>query len=128
MPNFSLSHKRVKVLARMRIRAANAAGKTPTRSLRPARPDPAQGLPNFVRKLGPGRQMGVCPDPAAVGLKELSEMKLFTGYLAAGLVLVAGGAQAQVPGPYAGGRAPYVAASDFDAPYAVAPRPVPEPY
>jgi len=55
-------------------------------------------------------------------------MKLFTGYLAAGLVLVAGGAEAQVPGPYAGGRAPYVAASDFDAPYAVAPRPVPEPY
>lgn len=54
-------------------------------------------------------------------------MKLFTGYLAAGLVLVAGGAQAQVPGPYAG-RAPWIAASDFDAPYAVAPRPVPGPY
>jgi hypothetical protein len=54
-------------------------------------------------------------------------MKLFTGYLAAGLVLVAGGAQAQVPGPY-GGRAPWIAASDFDAPYAVAPRPVPGPY
>ena len=36
-------------------------------------------------------------------------MKLFTGSLAAGLVLLAGGAQAQVPGPYR-------AASDFDAP------------
>lgn len=46
-------------------------------------------------------------------------MKLFTGSLAAGLVLLAGGAQAQVPGPY-------TAASDFDAPYAVAP-PVPGP-
>jgi hypothetical protein len=47
-------------------------------------------------------------------------MKLFTGYLAAGLVLLAGSAQAQVPGPY-------TAASDFDAPYAVAPPPVPGP-
>jgi hypothetical protein len=47
-------------------------------------------------------------------------MKLFTGSLAAGLVLLAGGAQAQAPGRY-------VAASDFDAPYAVAPPPVPGP-
>ncbi|MCK1513331.1 hypothetical protein IVB22_12285 [Bradyrhizobium sp. 190] len=47
-------------------------------------------------------------------------MKFFTGSLAAGLVLLAGGAQAQVPGPY-------TAASDFDAPYAVAPRMVPGP-
>jgi hypothetical protein len=47
-------------------------------------------------------------------------MKLFTGSLAAGLVLLAGGAQAQAPGRY-------VAASDFDAPYAVAPPPAPGP-
>jgi hypothetical protein len=47
-------------------------------------------------------------------------MKLFTGSLAAGLVLLAGGAQAQGPGRY-------TAASDFDAPYAVAPHPVPGP-
>jgi len=47
-------------------------------------------------------------------------MKLFTGSLAAGLVLLAGGAQAQV-------RGPYTATSDFDAPYAVAPSPVPGP-
>ena len=46
-------------------------------------------------------------------------MKLFTGSLAAGLVLLAGGAQAQVPGPYENGRPPYTAASDFGAPYAV---------
>ena len=48
-------------------------------------------------------------------------MKFFTGSLAAGLVLLAGSAQAQVPGPY-------MAASDVDAPYAVAPRPVPGPH
>ena len=47
-------------------------------------------------------------------------MKFFTGSLAAGLVLLAGSAQAQAPGRY-------VAASDFDAPYAVAPPPVPGP-
>jgi len=45
-------------------------------------------------------------------------MKFFTGSLAAGLILLAGGAQAQVPGPY-------TAASDVEAPYAMAPRPVP---
>lgn len=50
-------------------------------------------------------------------------MKLFTGSLAAGLVLLAAGAQAQVP--YGNGR--YTAASDFDAPYAVAPREIPGP-
>jgi hypothetical protein len=42
-------------------------------------------------------------------------MKFFAGSLAAGLVLLAGSAQAQVPGRY-------VAASDVEAPYAVAPR------
>ena len=47
-------------------------------------------------------------------------MKLFTGSLAAGLVLLTDSAQAQAPGRY-------VAASDFDAPYAVAPPPVPGP-
>ena len=54
-------------------------------------------------------------------------MKFFTGSLAAGLVLLAGGAQAQAPGPYENGRPRYSAASDFGAPYAVAPQPVPAP-
>jgi hypothetical protein len=48
-------------------------------------------------------------------------MKFFTGTLAAGLVLLAGSAQAQGPGRY-------MAASDVEAPYAVAPRPVPGPH
>jgi hypothetical protein len=52
-------------------------------------------------------------------------MKLFTGSLAAGLVLLAAGAQAQAP--YGNGRSPYWAASDFDAPYAVAPHEIPGP-
>jgi hypothetical protein len=47
-------------------------------------------------------------------------MKLFTGSLTAGLVLLAGAAQAQ-------GLGRYTAASDFDAPYAAAPRVVPGP-
>ena len=47
-------------------------------------------------------------------------MKFFTGSLAAGLVLLAGSAQAQVPGHYR-------AVSDVEAPYAVAPRTVPPP-
>ena len=48
-------------------------------------------------------------------------MKFFAGSLAAGLILLAGGAQAQV-------RGPYMAASDVEAPYAMAPRPVPGPH
>ena len=47
-------------------------------------------------------------------------MKFFTGSLAAGLVLLAGSAQAQVPGHYR-------AVSDVGAPYAVGPRVVPPP-
>jgi hypothetical protein len=54
-------------------------------------------------------------------------MKLFTGSLAAGLVLLAGSAQAQVPGPYENGRPRYTAASDFGAPDAVTPHAVPGP-
>src|SRR5258705_4499317 len=54
-------------------------------------------------------------------------MRLFTGSLAAGLVLLAGGAQAQWPGPYENGRPRYTAASDFGAPDAVAPQAVPGP-
>jgi hypothetical protein len=54
-------------------------------------------------------------------------MKLFTGSLAAGLVLLAGSAQAQVPGPYENGRPRYTATSDFGAPDMVAPHPVPGP-
>ena len=50
-------------------------------------------------------------------------MKLFTGSLAAGLLLLAAGAQAQVP--YGNGR--YAAASDFDAPFAAVPREIPGP-
>jgi len=52
-------------------------------------------------------------------------MKLFTGSLAAGLVLLAAGAQAQTP--YGNGRSPYTAASDFGAPYAMAPHEIPGP-
>jgi hypothetical protein len=58
--------------------------------------------------------------PGGCGAYRSFRMKLFTGSLAAGLVLLAGSAQAQVPGPY-------TAASDVDAPYAMAPRPVPGP-
>ena len=47
-------------------------------------------------------------------------MKLFTGCLAAGLVVLAGSAQAQVSGREAG-RSPYRAVSDVEAPYVAPP-------
>ena len=129
MPNFCLSYKRAKVLARMHMRRL---GRRKTKTLRlalglrQARPDPAQGLPDFATKFdltasGEGANL---PPSGLVGggLQEHRVMKLFTGSLAAGLVLIVSGAQAQVPGPYANGRAPYAAMSDFDAPYAGGPR------
>ena len=49
-------------------------------------------------------------------------MKLFTGWiLSAGLVAVAGAANAQVSGPTNVGSSPYVVASDVDGPYAAMP-------
>jgi hypothetical protein len=49
-------------------------------------------------------------------------MKLFAGWiLSAGLVAVAGAANAQVSGPTDVGNSPYVAASDIDGPYAAMP-------
>ena len=50
-------------------------------------------------------------------------MKLFTGSLAAGLLLFAAGAQAQAP--YGNWRSPYAVVSDFDAPYAAVPAELP---
>jgi hypothetical protein len=47
-------------------------------------------------------------------------MKLFTGCLAAGLVLGAAGAQAQMTAPYEARRSPYTSVSDFGGPDAVA--------
>lgn len=54
-------------------------------------------------------------------------MKLFTGSLAAGLVLLATGAQAQVLAPHVVERAPYATVSDIGGPFAVVPRDVPGP-
>jgi hypothetical protein len=49
-------------------------------------------------------------------------MKLFSGWvMSAGLVLVAGAANAQMLAPYDAGRSPYAAVSDFEGPYAAMP-------
>jgi len=51
-------------------------------------------------------------------------MKLFTGCLAAGLLVGVAGAQAQMQAPNEAGRSPYTSVSDFGGPYAAA-RPEP---
>src|SRR5947208_4695420 len=123
MPNFSLPHKRVKVLARMRI-GCLATGKNRKPGFAAAAPRSGPRTAGFRHEIpvrAGRRERKNAPDQARWlrGVQELSVMKLFTGSLAAGLVLLAGSAQAQV-------RGPYTAASDVDAPYAVAPPPVPE--
>ena len=130
MPNFCLSHKRVKVLARMRI-SASRPGKNRQRAFAAAAPRSGPrtaGFRNEIRIRAGTRESGMLPcGPGGCGAYRSFLMKLFTGSLAAGLVLLAGGAQAQVPGPYENGRPRYTAASDFGAPDAVAPQPVPGP-
>jgi len=112
----------------MRIGAWRPGEKPAGGSLRQRRRDPAQGLPDFALKFeawAGRREREMLPlGPGGCGAYRSFRMKLFTGSLAAGLVLLAGSAQAQVPGPYENGRPRYTAASDFGAPYA---RPVPGP-
>src|SRR5262245_7226763 len=120
MPNFCLSHKRVKVPARMRLRALRLRekGRLPRSGPRTAR---------FRKEIwaGPAGERAKCSSRQARrlrGLQELSVMKFFAGSLAAGLALLAGSAQAQVPGHYR-------AVSDVETPYVVGPRVVvPPPY
>src|SRR5205807_7058590 len=99
--------------------------------LRQRRRDPAQGLPDFALKFeawAGRRESEMLPlGPGGCGAYRSFRMKLFTGSLAAGLVLLAGSAQAQVPEPYENGRPRYTATSDFGAPDMVAPHPVPGP-
>jgi hypothetical protein len=55
-------------------------------------------------------------------------MKLFTGWiLSAGLVVVAGAANAQIMGPIDIGSSPYAVVSDVDGPYAAMPPEAPAP-
>jgi hypothetical protein len=55
-------------------------------------------------------------------------MKLFTGWVvSAGLVLAAGGANAQILAPYEIAGSRYSAVSDFDGPYEAMPREAPRP-
>jgi hypothetical protein len=55
-------------------------------------------------------------------------MKLFTGCLAAGLLVGAAGAQAQMQAPNEAGRSPYTSVSDFGGPYAAARPETPGPH
>src|SRR4051812_38813077 len=98
MPNFCLSHKRMKVLSEHADRRLAAVEKTAGAGLRRRRPDPAQGPPDFAMKFEtwPGRRESeMLPlGPGGCGAYRSFRMKLFTGSLAAGLVLLAGSAQA----------------------------------
>ena len=67
-------------------------------------------------KLRPGTRGENAPGGGA--LQERWAMKLFTAWaVSAGMVLVAGAANAQMPGPHENGAPRYSAASDFDSPY-----------
>src|SRR6202051_2064708 len=116
MPNFFLSHKRVKVACR--ACSADMEGRA-ARDLRQTRRGPAQGPPESVVNLGCGTRGENAP---GVGRWQEQAMKRFTGWImSAGLVLCAADANAQGLAPYGTARSPYAAVSDFEGSYA--PRP-----
>src|SRR5437660_9594167 len=120
MPNFSLSHKRMKVAVSIAVRRRPA-------DLRQVRRDLAQGPPNSNRKLARNRIPRARTQRARERAKKSSggggvtgamAMKLFTGWaLSAGLVVAASAANAQIPAPNDVGGAHYQAASDVAEPY-----------
>src|SRR5258708_36098334 len=114
MPNFSLSHKRVKVAFSMAARWSLA-------DLRQVRRDPAQGPPNSNRKLIRDESRKHCGHERAKklwrrGLTGAMAMKLFTWAVAAGLVVAASTANAQMLAPNDAGTAHYRATSDLQRP------------
>jgi hypothetical protein len=86
--------------------------------LKQTRRDPAQGLPDSAVRLRPGQE-----SENALGHHRSDwAMKLFTGWiLSAGLVVVTGAANAQMPARADLGRSPYAVVSDVDGPYAAMP-------
>src|SRR5882672_2609715 len=129
MPNFSLSYKRVKVLASMADPCRRQKGPQRPQTRR----DPAQGPPDFAMKLRSGTAGQEGENAPGRGQQEQRVMKFFTGWLvAAGLVLVATAAQAQIRAPYEAGRSSYTPVSDVGGPnpggpYAAMPSEAPRP-
>jgi hypothetical protein len=88
--------------------------------LKQTRRDPAQGPPESATTLLADQRAKTLG--AFGALQEQWAMKLFSGWvIPAGLVLMAGSANAQMLAPYDAGRSPYTAVSDFDGPYAAMP-------
>ena len=121
MPNFFLSHKRVKVAARLTLMQDKFAPAVPelgrALDLEQTRRDAAQGPPKSPKTLKPW---------GADGARE--QMKLLAGCaVSAGLLVATWSANAQTLAFYGPGQAPYQTVSDFDEPYgAESPAPLPQ--
>src|SRR5712671_4391503 len=112
MPNFSLSHKRMKVLARMTGPRATGGHAAPANAPRSG-PRTAGFCNEIVIRHDRARER----KRSGHGANRSRVMKLFTGWMvAAGLALAATAAQAQVPVPDGAGRSSYTPVSDVGGP------------
>jgi hypothetical protein len=128
MPNFFLSHKRMKVAGRMAGPPSDRAGRAP--DLKQTRRDPAKGPPDSAVRFAAGKKS---ENALALGvylgrLQERRTMKLFTGWvMAAGVLVTAGAAHAQMLAPHQIGSSTTALVSDVGGPYAAMPPEAPVP-
>src|ERR1700676_4563598 len=126
MPNFFLSHKRMKVAGRMtRLCWATRAAGHPGFEATAPRSGPRTA--GFGDEVAGGTRSGRASGRGARCRSDRA-MKVFTGWvMSAGLVLTAAAANAQVLAPYDIGRPSYAVASDVEGPYAAMPPEAPAP-
>src|SRR5215212_3850977 len=119
MPNFFVSHKRVKVAGERCTQqtAGDDRGASDLRQAAPRSRPRSAGFPDDVR-VAQGAKY------SALGRCRSKVMKLFTGWvMSAGVVLASAAANAQVLAPYDIDRPPYAVVSDLQGPYSGIPQP-----
>jgi hypothetical protein len=116
MPNFFLSHKRVKVAAPMPGRQGDHRNRRPGFEANAPRSGPSSA--GFNREVAAGKRAKTL---WAFGITGAIAMKLFTGWvISAGLIFTAVAANAQGLTPYEINAPRYTTASDVVGPYAAA--------
>src|SRR3990170_7641450 len=125
MPNFFLSHKRVKVAGRMASRF-HRKGRPPPYRFAATAPRSGPRTAGFTSEVAAGTKS---ENAFAVGrYRSTWAMKLLTGLVVSvGLVFTAVAANAQGLPRYEVGDSPYIRASDIDGPYAAMPPEAPLP-
>jgi hypothetical protein len=119
MPNFFLSHKRVKVADRLQVLSGSAGRARPGFAANAPRSGPRTA--GFTDKVAVDTKERKRSGSKAF-LQERRAMRLLTGWIvSAGLVVTAGAANAEILAPYDLGSSPYAVVSDVGGHYAAMP-------